>query len=366
KVAGTPVTFTVNSVNTCNGSNIQAIPSNPNLQSYNWDFGDNQTSTQVSPVHSYANTSNYIISLQAQDTSGCTVIHSKSLYANADANAILSNKNRACASDTIIFSVQNTNYVSYTWDFGDGTSATGNPISHIYSDSGTYSVQVVITDINACTQTINAAQPINIVKPVADFSINMLSSSCTMVNVQLTNTSTGSTSYIWDLGDGTMSSSTDVNKYYYYGPNPPYTYDIKLTAYNNGCLSTKTLAQAVTIPNFDVKFSYTRSQGCLPITINVTDSSLNAVSWKWSWGDGDTTFTQASQHTFTSVPQDKIKLFAKDVNGCEKNYELDNIQLPAAAFMQSDTIGCNPKQIQFTDSSKNAYQWLWKFGNGST
>ena len=366
KVAGTPVTFTVNSVNTCNGSNIQALPSNPNLQSYNWDFGDNQTSTQVSPVHSYANTSNYIISLQAQDTSGCTVIHSKSLYANADANAILSNKNRACASDTITFSVQNTNYVNYTWDFGDGTSATGNPISHIYSDSGTYSVQVVITDINACTQTINAVQPINIVKPVADFSINMLSSSCTMVNVQLTNTSTGSTSYTWDLGDGTMSSSTDVNKYYYYGPNPPYTYDIKLTAYNNGCLSTKTLAQAVTIPNFDVKFSYTRSQGCLPITINVTDSSLNAVSWKWSWGDGDTTFTQASQHTFTTVPQDKIKLFAKDVNGCEKNYELDNIQLPAAVFMQSDTIGCNPKQIQFTDSSKNAYQWLWKFGNGST
>ncbi|QQR94551.1 MAG: PKD domain-containing protein [Bacteroidota bacterium] len=163
-----------------------------------------------------------------------------------------------------------------------------------------------------------------------------------------------------------MSSLTDVNKYYYYGPNPPYTYDIKLTAYNNGCASTKTLAQAVTIPDFDVKFSYSRSQGCLPITINVTDSSLNAVAWKWSWGDGDTTFTQATQHTFTSLPTDKIKLFAKDINGCEKNYELDNIQLPVAEFTQSDTIGCNPKTIQFTDSSKNAHQWLWKFGNGST
>jgi len=366
KVAGTPITFTVNTVNTCNGSNIQAIPSNLNLQSYNWDFGDNQTSTQASPVHSYANTSNYIISLQAQDTSGCTVIYSKSLYANADANAIVSNKNRACASDTIIFSVQNTNYVSYIWDFGDGTSATGNPISHTYADSGAYSIQVVITDINGCTQTVNASQQVTIVKPLADFNINMLSSSCTMVNVQLTNTSTGSNSYTWYLGDGTMSSLTDVNKYYYYGPNPPYTYDIKLTAYNNGCASTKTISQAVIIPDFEVKFSYTRSQGCLPITINVTDSSLNAVSWKWSWGDGDTTFSQTSQHTFTTLPADKIKLFAKDVNGCEKNYELDNIQLPLAAFTQSDTIGCNPKMIHFTDSSKNAQQWFWKFGNGLT
>lgn len=366
KVAGTPITFTANTVNTCNGSNIQAIPSNLNLQSYNWDFGDNQTSTQVSPIHSYANTSNYIISLQAQDTSGCTVIYSKSLYANADANAIVSNKNRACASDTINFSVQNTNYVSYAWDFGDGTSATGNPISHTYADSGIYSIQVVITDVNGCTQTVNASQQVTIVKPLADFNINMLSSSCTMVNLQLTNTSTGSNSYTWDLGDGTMSSLKDVNKYYYYGPNPPYTYDIKLTAYNNGCASTKTISQAVIIPDFKVKFSYTRSQGCLPITINVTDSSLNAVSWKWSWGDGDTTFFQTSQHTFTTLPTDKIKLFAKDVNGCEKNYELDNIQLPIAAFTQSDTIGCNPKMIHFTDSSKNAQQWLWKFGNGLT
>jgi PKD repeat protein len=240
------------------------------------------------------------------------------------------------------------------------------PISHTYADSGAYSIQVVITDINGCTQTVNASQQVTIVKPFADFNINMLSSSCTMVNLQLTNTSTGSNSYTWDLGDGTMSSLKDVNKYYYYGPNPPYTYDIKLTAYNNGCASTKTISQAVIIPDFKVKFSYTRSQGCLPITINVTDSSLNAVSWKWSWGDGDTTFSQTSQHTFTTLPTDKIKLFAKDVNGCEKNYELDNIQLPLAAFTQSDTIGCNPKMIHFADSSKNAQQWFWKFGNGLT
>lgn len=39
-----------------------------------------------------------------------------------------------------------TNAKSYSWDFGDGTSTTGNPVKHKYTSAGTYAVK--LTAIN--------------------------------------------------------------------------------------------------------------------------------------------------------------------------------------------------------------------------
>ena len=36
------------------------------------------------------------------------------------------------------------NATSYAWDFGDGTSTTGNPVKHKYTTSATYSVKLTV------------------------------------------------------------------------------------------------------------------------------------------------------------------------------------------------------------------------------
>ncbi len=366
KVAGTSAQFSVSASNSCSGTTVTLNPSVTGLTSYQWDFGDNQTSTIQAPSHTYAYSNNFVITLQTVDSNGCHSVYTTSFYAHSSSYPVLASTTRACAMDSVHFNLLNSNYANYSWSFGDGQTAAGNPVVHAYPLAGSYGVSVTVTDMNGCTQTFALNDSVIISKPVADFTVTTLGSNCSWVNVQLNNTSTGSNLFSWNLGDGTSSSQVDVNKYYYYNAAPaPYGYDITLTAYSNGCSSSKTITQAVVIPDFDVNFSYSRTQGCLPVWVTVHDSSKGAVSWKWCWGDGDTTFTQQATHQFTTIPTGKIKLIAKDVNGCEKSIEQLNLSFPKAGFLLSDTSGCSPYTISFIDTSTNAVTWQWNFGNNS-
>lgn len=363
KVAGASAQFNLTKANNCSGVSIQVSASSPTIKYYNWNFGDNSLSTLPAPSHTYPSTNNYIISLQVEDSSGCFATQSMSFYA-ANNSPMLVSKSRACANDTLLFTVQNINFTSYLWDFGDGQNVNGTNVYHAFSDSGSYSVSLTVTDLSGCTQTYQLSTPIEISKPIADFQMSAATSNCNWVNVQFTNTSIGSSTYVWDFGDGTTSTQTNNNKYFYYPIASGY-YPVTLTAYKNGCANSKTISHAVYIPDFYVDFNYIRSNGCLPITVLPTDSSNDVVSWKWIWGDGDTSFVRNPSHTYLTKPlTNKIKLIATDANGCTKVIEKDNITLPHAKFTITDSIICTSTSVSFIDSSINIMAWSWDFGDG--
>jgi hypothetical protein len=51
----------------------------------------------------------------------------------------------------------------YAWEFGDGTTAVGPSVEHVYAKGGTYSVKLTLTDrggnVRSITQTINVTGP---------------------------------------------------------------------------------------------------------------------------------------------------------------------------------------------------------------
>ncbi len=47
--------------------------------------------------------------------------------------------------------------LSYAWDFGDGSSGSGANPTHIYTDIGSYSVTLTVTDANGAAVTSSAA-----------------------------------------------------------------------------------------------------------------------------------------------------------------------------------------------------------------
>ncbi len=354
--------FTINTTNTCNGVLVSLSTLAP-AASYDWSFGDGATSTLSNPSHTYPNiASNYILSFNVTDTNGCSAYSTQTYYSTVN-NPLSASVQETCAGDTVNFNCGSINYSSYLWDFGDGNISNSKDPFHVYNDSGIYNVSLTVTDVNGCTNNYILQNGIEVFKPVADFSVSPPLSSCTWVRVLLTNLSTGADHYLWDF-DTTAGTSTAVNPpVYYYGLG---YHDIKLTAYKNMCSSSKTISNVVYVPNRSVNFSYAVNSECLPVTAVFTDQSVDAVSWLWDFGDGNTSTLRNPSHVYNIVPYTDITLSITDTNGCTVSLTKPKPAMSYASFSVSTTNGCNPTSVLFSDSSGNVISWHWSFGDGDT
>jgi PKD repeat protein len=137
----------------------------------------------------------------------------------------------------------------YKWDFGDGTTGSGQKPSHAYSEENTYTVVLTVTDNDgaraSCESTIAIETPNE--TPTADFSYSPTTPKVgepIYFNGGLSEDSDGTIiSYKWDFGDGVVAT----------GENPSHTYTeaktyiviLKVTD-NNGATDTSEQSIKVT------------------------------------------------------------------------------------------------------------------------
>jgi PKD repeat protein len=112
---------------------------------YNWDFGDGSTSTDQSPVHSFATAGKYNVTLQVIGfgentiTKVVTVAASKPSTVKAPVAAFTT----SISGRTVQFTDKSTNSpTSYLWDFGDKSTSTTKSPKHQYKNAGKYTVSL--------------------------------------------------------------------------------------------------------------------------------------------------------------------------------------------------------------------------------
>ncbi|WP_282075697.1 PKD domain-containing protein, partial [Maribacter aquivivus] len=109
--------------------------------------------------------------------------------------------------------------VSYSWDFGDGSTGTGIQLSHIYTTAGTFNALLTVTDADGLMNTDTVEI---IVEPSADSPISLSSGTPLSGDIPLSVNFTGSdstddvgiVSYTWDFGDGVGSNLSDPQHEY--------------------------------------------------------------------------------------------------------------------------------------------------------
>lgn len=360
-LTGSTADFTITNANTCTGSVLQTHNYSTNAVSYLWDFGDGTTSTLFEPTHLYSTTGvNYIISLKVTDSIGCTDFMAQSYYA-VSTMPISASARKGCIGDTITFFSGSANFYTYLWDFGDGnTSPVANP-SYIYPDSGSFQVTLTVTDSSGCSNTWIMPYLIQINKPLAGFSYVLNNNGCLAPAVQFTNMSSGATSYLWEFGNGQFS--TQLNPTHIF--NIPGYHSVTLTVSNDGCQNVYSVPNIVNYAPLTANFGYVQSSDCYPITVTLTDSSVNAISWNWNFGDGTTSTLQNPVHTFTSKPLGPITLAVTSQSGCVQYMSKPNIQALEVSIAINDSIGCTPFNVIFTDSSIGVASYYWDFGDGT-
>ena len=145
-------------------------PTGQQIQGFQWNFGDGQTGTGQSVSHTYAQAGTYQVTLTVSCGNGhCTDQITKPVTVNPLPTASFTYVT-ACNGDPVQFngSATGQGITNYQWNFGDGQTGSGQHVTHVYAQAGTYQVTLTVSAADgSCsgqvTQTVSV-----IAAPVAD------------------------------------------------------------------------------------------------------------------------------------------------------------------------------------------------------
>ncbi len=365
----------------CEGSGVIVPIPNFSLQDYIddylWTFTGStgiQTSTVVLPGPIPYDTSGlFVIKITVSNRCGASsdstflqIIEPPLINATVD-------QTMGCAPATINIANQPINGVTYTWDFGDGSTSTNpTPGSHLYPTPGVYPFSVTVTDAFGCTRTAVVAVIDIHPTPVAGFTLDQPEPCGLPQNICLQNTSIGATLYDWTFGSGAQpATSTQSNPCLAYTSEGTDT--IWQVVSNQFACKDSTFTVFTTYDKPVALFASSDTAGCEDLLVEFINNSLHADFSIWEY-NGLIDSTLNPSYTFTEPGAYTISLIVGNASGCRDTLEVNSYlevwPRPIAGFTFEEDPNEWPRTFQFTDQSISteplSYVWVFDDGDSST
>ena len=303
--------------------------SSGSITTYDWDFGDGNSSSSASPTNPYATDGAFTVTLTVTTDNGCTdaITQPINIWAVpvADFTTVDICENEGPTSFTNASSISSGTYTS-AWDFGDGGTGSGTNPTHGYSDDGTYTVTLTITSNNGCTATIT--KPANVLEqPTAAFTSDP-PVICNPGCVKFYDGSSGVSPVLnweWDFGNGAITTGQNPNPCFQHQSDYTEYYDVTLTVTNAvGCshsVSSEDYVAVEATPTAEFLFNPT------VLTIENTQVAFEnrseaASTYTWDFGDESPINSEVDpEHTFPDVAGEYIvRLDAYSASGACHDY----------------------------------------------
>ena len=318
----------------CAPLTVDFIDTVANAVKYYWYFGDgsspNPAITSVPNIsHTYNLPGFYQVMLIAEDSTTCNIRDTAYLHIKAgnlpgvlDFTPV---KLAPCDSlkfrfDNLSSSTRPFTNTSFIWDFGDNSpalTAGSASVFHSYSAPGTYTVKLTLVDTAYCNAPDTLKKIISIA-PLVVAQFETPPTGCVPYTAKFKNTSIAGQTFIWDFGDNTTSTATNPVHTY----NTPGAYTITLIANDpNTCNLADTTTATINvfpIPVSNFTFSPDPPVENTPTSFNNL-ASLDAVKFKWLFGDGDSLLTNSRstvKHQYNATGTYNACLIAINSAGC--------------------------------------------------
>lgn len=351
------------------------------ITNYLWNFGDNTSSTDVSPKKSFANQSQYGVLLTITNEAGCTNAISKTINTYEQPEITISTKTiSTCENDNAFeLSYSNTNSASQiskvTWSSSAGNAIPSqNPAPASFPSSGEFTLNLEVETVFGCKD--NATTTVNVYPmPNGVLTVNSktqcLNTNLFEVSAPKEHNGISNTNFIWDLA-GTHTKNITGNKANFtYNTIGDYSISATITDVN-GC-STQ-LSENLTV-NPIPEFKITKAKGCVntPLTLDIEGLSPFIVVNKWSWDLGNNTTANILSPTtkYNSAGNYNIQATATSNNGCTYTYNFDG----GVEISPNPEVGFDYKRISWgfeetilefeANSSIQPSRYTWNFGNGA-
>ncbi|MFC3959008.1 PKD domain-containing protein [Halovivax cerinus] len=356
---------------------------NGNIDSFEWKFDDDSTATGKTAGHTYADPGTYTVTLTVTDAAGNTDIDTAIVTVedvtdpSADVGGDRTIDEDAIRTFDASASSDNVDVVSYEWDFGDDTTATGETVEHAYADPDEYIVTLTVTDGAGNTDTDTVTVTVeDVTPPAADAGADQTvdEDSSVSFDASASSDNVGIASYAWDLGDGSTATGETATHTY----TDPGEYTATLTVADDaGNTDTDTVTvtvEDVTAPTADAGSGLTADEDTA-ISFDASASTDNdaIATYVWDLGDGSTATGETATHTYTDPGTYTVTLTVTDEVG---NTDTDTVTVTVedvtvpTADAGSDLTGDEDSSVSFdasasTDNDAIA-SYAWDFGDGST
>ncbi|RPI44085.1 MAG: PKD domain-containing protein, partial [Bacteroidetes bacterium] len=352
-----------------------------------WDFGDGGTSTEQNPIHLYdrnllRHDTTFTVTLVATSNEFCRDTALVDVVVHPFIEAAFTVEDVVgCHPFVVEINNESTGVDTYYWDFGDGSpvSHDASPtLSHTYLNPGVastvYPLRLVVTNEEGCSDTL--VRNITVHPEItASFSTDGLEG-CHPMMVTFTNLSVNAVTYLWEFGDGSGSvEQSPVHTFTNFGTTDT-TYLVTLTTSTADGECVKSISWPIRIhPQVMAQFTFTGALGCGPLEVTFENQSLGGTTFTWDFGDGNVVNTAdpgPQTHHFVNNDYFNIQVFdviltVENDAGCTAQKMKQVAVYPAieTSFTASDTEGCHPLQVNFTNLSQGAASHVWEFGDGS-
>lgn len=353
-------------------SNGQVLFNNytSNADAYLWDFGDGTTSIMKSPAHAFAESGAYLVCFTAYNAifncerSLCINVFVAGGAAPVDCSDLSAD----------FFPMLNDGYHvaflnqtvgeadKYVWNLGDGSSQETENIQHTYTEPGVYEVcmEAHNSNTNCSTQhcewiNIVPYTYVPVIAPIIQES--GISAGFTYevngLEVSFINVSQAADEYLWQVTPDEMLAESNPTFSY----SEAGTYDVCLYASNNLQMEFDVFCTEIVVECVaPVEASFTFEQ--TGTSFNFTNTSTNATTYDWSFGDNSLSIAANPSHTFTDTGFYEVCLNVYNAStGCQNSSCQD--VLIVAELTADFTYTLDGFTANFTNNSEGADEYFW-------
>lgn len=324
---------------------------------YNWNFGDGNSSTLANPTHQYSAASSYGVSLIVTDSRGTNCSYYDTVHVNYCSPYFLYNISPSGSVSFRNYSITSRSS-SFLWNFGDGnTSNLKNPI-HTYQNSGSYVVSLTSFDsLSFCTNTFYDSLVINLPpRCQAGFGYQV-----NQGQVSFQDSASNYTLISYDFGDGNTSNQ----------PSPTHTYSqsgtylVCQTVSDSTSQCSNTFCDTIIVsipPPCSAGFNYNLNQA----NLSITNTATNFSSISYDFGDGSTSTSLNPSHNYASSGTYIVCQSIGNPSGCNDMYcDTINVNITPPCIANF-AYSINVDTINVVDLSTNTDSVLYDYGDGTT
>jgi PKD repeat protein len=355
-----------------------------------WDFGDGTTETVDYPnnpdiEHTFVQDGTFNVTLSIITETACESTYTQEVIISTAPEALIE-YTPACLNAPFSFEGDallngGTEIWQWAWDFGDPLSGVANTselqnANHTYTTAGTYTVSLVVTNMDGCTDTAFVDVSVGALPEIA---MHISSPTCLGDTVSVDPdpdvVDMGAVDFIyWDMGDGNEYTADSVDHIYEFAG----IYEITMTLTDTSGCVVSTLSEVEVTEKPIVQFD--ASAACEGNDTQFTDYSYvpngePIIQWAWDFDiDGApgtaTSELQNPTYNYPEAGDYTVRLVVTSASGCMDSIDMmiSVLEGPNAGFTFEE-FNCEAGKVIFTDTSEMTNNipivaWEWTFQDG--